>query len=91
MTAPAYARAARRIRQLATLALEPGGNVCTLPASPCNNVCRMGRAHSAESDWCLGCLRTLDEIAAWAMLDTAQQRTIWRDLLHRANRIESIG
>jgi hypothetical protein len=28
-------------------------------ASPCINVCRM------EGDVCMGCLRTLDEIARW--------------------------
>ena len=34
-------------------------------ASPCVNVCRM----HAGSGWCEGCLRTIDEIAAWSRLD----------------------
>jgi uncharacterized protein len=34
-------------------------------ASPCIKVCRMDEA----SGWCVGCLRTLDEIAFWSQLD----------------------
>ena len=36
-------------------------------ASPCINVCRM----DAESGLCVGCLRSLDEIAAWSGYDDA--------------------
>lgn len=53
-------------------------------ASPCINVCRM----DAATGWCEGCLRTLDEIAAWGVLDDdarreirdslAQRRVVWR-------------
>ncbi len=41
--------------------------------SPCINVCRM----DAASGWCEGCLRTLDEIAAWGGLDDAERRAVW--------------
>ncbi|WP_448659862.1 DUF1289 domain-containing protein [Sphingomonas sp. CJ99] len=41
-------------------------------ASPCINTCRLDR----ESGWCLGCLRTGDEIAAWPNADDAQRLTI---------------
>jgi predicted Fe-S protein YdhL (DUF1289 family) len=34
-------------------------------ASPCINVCQMDSA----SGLCLGCFRTLDEIAAWSRID----------------------
>jgi predicted Fe-S protein YdhL (DUF1289 family) len=34
-------------------------------ASPCIGVCRMDEA----TGWCAGCLRTLDEIATWTLLD----------------------
>ena len=37
--------------------------------SPCIDVCRM----DARSGWCEGCLRTLDEIAAWSTLDDARE------------------
>ena len=33
-------------------------------ASPCINVCVMDE----RSGWCRGCLRTIDEIAAWAAM-----------------------
>ena len=41
-------------------------------ASPCNSVCRMDVA----SGWCAGCLRTIDEIAAWASLDDDAKRAV---------------
>ncbi len=41
-------------------------------ASPCINVCRMDRA----SGLCTGCLRKLDEIAAWAAAGDADRRRI---------------
>jgi predicted Fe-S protein YdhL (DUF1289 family) len=43
------------------LELVPGGRVDDVP-SPCINVCRM----SAETGWCEGCFRTIDEIACWS-------------------------
>ena len=42
-------------------------------ASPCTNVCRMDPA----SGWCVGCRRSLDEIAAWSRMDDAQKRAVW--------------
>lgn len=47
-------------------------------ASPCINVCRMDVA----SGWCAGCLRTIDEIAAWARLDEDGRRAV-RDAIER--------
>ena len=38
--------------------------------SPCINVCRI----DAASGLCVGCARTLDEIAAWSSLDDAGKR-----------------
>ena len=46
----------------------------TAVASPCTSVCRM----DARTGWCEGCLRTLDEIAAWSKLDDADKRGVWR-------------
>jgi uncharacterized protein len=37
--------------------------------SPCNSVCRIDEC----SGWCLGCYRTLDEIAAWSVMTEAQK------------------
>ena len=47
--------------------------------SPCVNVCRMDEA----SGLCLGCLRTLDEIALWAVLDDGHKRAVWAALAQR--------
>ncbi len=41
--------------------------------SPCINVCRM----HAASGLCEGCLRTLDEIAAWGRLGDDAKRAVW--------------
>jgi len=43
-------------------------------ASPCTSVCRM----DARTGWCEGCLRTLDEIAAWSKLADADKRAVWQ-------------
>jgi predicted Fe-S protein YdhL (DUF1289 family) len=41
--------------------------------SPCISVCRM----HAASGLCEGCLRTIDEIAAWSTLDEDAKRSVW--------------
>jgi len=41
-------------------------------ASPCISICRMDEA----TGWCEGCLRTLDEIAVWSLLDDAERRGV---------------
>ena len=41
-------------------------------ASPCTNVCQI----DPRSGWCLGCARTIEEIAAWTTLTEADQRTV---------------
>jgi predicted Fe-S protein YdhL (DUF1289 family) len=44
--------------------------------SPCTSVCKIDPA----TGWCAGCLRTIDEIAAWGSLDNAAKRTVWKRL-----------
>jgi hypothetical protein len=52
-------------------------------ASPCIGVC----AIEPQSGWCQGCLRTIDEIAAWGALDQRSRREIWKRLpARRASR-----
>lgn len=41
-------------------------------ASPCINVCQM----DDRSGLCLGCLRTLDEIASWSQADDGRRLAI---------------
>ena len=56
--------------------LEAGGFV----PSPCISVCRM----DASSGLCEGCLRTLDEVASWAMASDEEKRAVWKLLVERA-------
>ena len=56
----------------------------TVPvASPCTSVCRMDEA----SGLCLGCARTLDEIASWSVLDDDARRAIVAALPARKARL----
>jgi uncharacterized protein len=55
----------------------------TVP-SPCINVCRIDDANGL----CVGCLRTLDEIAAWSVLSDGERRDVWARLALRATHIE---
>lgn len=48
--------------------------------SPCISVCRMEPA----TGLCKGCLRSLDEIAAWSGLDDEGKRAIWARIEARA-------
>lgn len=43
--------------------------------SPCVNICRMDAA-SSEGAICVGCFRTLDEIAQWSRADDSRKRAI---------------
>ena len=44
------------------------------PASPCIQVCR------PVGDTCLGCWRTLDEIARWSRMYATQREEVWQRL-----------
>lgn len=47
--------------------------------SPCISICRIDDA----SGWCEGCLRTIDEIAHWAVLDDDERRQVLAHLDQR--------
>lgn len=47
--------------------------------SPCIAICRIDSAKR----WCEGCLRTLDEIAAWGSLSNAGKRAVLLDVEQR--------
>jgi uncharacterized protein len=38
---------------------------------------------------CVGCLRTLDEIATWSVLSDDQRRDVWARLASRVAQVES--
>jgi uncharacterized protein len=52
--------------------------------SPCISVCRMDE----RSGWCEGCLRTIDEIAAWSTLSDGAKRSVWKQLGARRVQLE---
>lgn len=64
---------------LAVKAVAAQAQARNLP-SPCISVCRM----EVSTGLCKGCLRTLDEIAAWSTLDDVGKRTIWARIEVRA-------
>jgi predicted Fe-S protein YdhL (DUF1289 family) len=47
--------------------------------SPCNSVCRI----DALTGWCLGCNRTLEEIADWPMLNWREKQDLLENLRAR--------
>ena len=55
------------------------GLLSTRVASPCVGVCRI----DAATGLCIGCARTLDEIARWSTLDDAARRVVWEALAAR--------
>ena len=51
--------------------------------SPCVSVCVM----DATNGVCIGCLRTLDEIAAWSVLDADARRAVLAAIEERRIRL----
>jgi predicted Fe-S protein YdhL (DUF1289 family) len=49
------------------------------PPSPCNSICRI----DPVTGWCLGCKRTLGEIADWPMLSVREKRELLQRLPER--------
>ncbi len=52
-------------------------------ATPCVKICVV----DGESGLCMGCYRTLAEVAAWASLDDATRAAIIADLRTRPDRV----
>ena len=47
--------------------------------SPCVAVCQM----QADTAWCWGCRRTLNEIGQWSNLDNAGKHGVWQAIALR--------
>ncbi|WP_296815181.1 DUF1289 domain-containing protein [Brevundimonas sp.] len=54
-------------------------------ASPCVRVCIV----DGQSSLCLGCFRTLEEIASWSRLDDAARAAVMTELPKRRDRADS--
>jgi len=51
-----------------------------MPTSPCIDVCRLD-----SNDRCVGCGRTLDEIARWSRMSEDEQRAVLERLRRAAS------
>lgn len=58
-----------------------------LPKSPCINVCAM----DTDTGWCLGCGRTLGEIAEWPKATPDRLADIRSALPGRVDRLKAAG
>ncbi len=67
-----------RARALQVLAKDESEPV----PSPCQSICSM----DAKDGLCLGCLRTLQEIAQWSQASQVQRRQIWQQIQSRCSR-----
>jgi prolyl-tRNA editing enzyme YbaK/EbsC (Cys-tRNA(Pro) deacylase)/predicted Fe-S protein YdhL (DUF1289 family) len=71
------ARAMALLRaQAAMVACDPQAE----PPSPCLSVCCM----APDNGLCVGCLRTIDEIAHWSSLSVPQRHRVWQAIAQRA-------
>lgn len=52
--------------------------------SPCIGVCQLDK----EKQFCIGCFRTIQEIASWRELEPDLKRAILAELPHRQRRNE---
>lgn len=51
--------------------------------SPCVSLCKM----DMERRYCMGCLRTIEEIVAWGKADDDYKRAVWAELPQRRETI----
>jgi len=47
--------------------------------SPCVSICRI----DVDTGYCVGCCRTIDEIADWGSMADARKHGVWRELRRR--------
>lgn len=65
----------------------PDGNQSCVIKSPCINVCRV----EAAQDVCIGCYRTLAEIACWQQMSDAERDRVFEVLPARRRALGSRG
>ena len=76
MTLDPQTIANRRWRSVAETAPQAGEGQHV--PTPCQSVCIMH-----PTGWCEGCLRTIDEIAAWSRMDNPAKLAVWAQLPSR--------
>lgn len=48
--------------------------------SPCISICHL----DANTGWCVGCWRSMDEIMGWAQRSDSDKKTVWAAIAQRA-------
>ena len=66
-------------KRLAQRAEQVLGQALPHVPSPCVSVCVM----DPGTQWCVGCWRSLEEIAAWSRLPDEDQRQVWLRIQER--------
>ena len=66
--------------QRVALGAQPALSSDVVP-SPCISVCHM----SADTGWCEGCWRSLDEIGGWGQTSNESKRVVWSRIAQRIN------
>ena len=61
--------------------LSPSSDYAHIP-SPCVGVCRM----DAADRWCVGCLRSREEIGQWSQMTDRQKFVLWTRLTNERSR-----
>jgi len=57
--------------------MSEAANIIPSPVpSPCVSLCKM----DLERRYCMGCLRTIEEIVAWGKADDDFKRAVWAEL-----------
>jgi len=66
--------------------MTPIGTVPLPPLTPCIGVCRLDAV-----GLCVGCRRTMDEIARWGSLDDAERARLMDEVLPQRELPESVS
>ena len=62
---------------------EPTNPINSVP-SPCVSLCKM----DVERQYCMGCLRTIDEIIDWGGASEDHKRAVWAAIRRREAQID---
>lgn len=62
--------------------LRPVDTAVTSVASPCISVCQM----DPHTRLCVGCARTIEEIAGWSSYTRVEKLAVWQRIIERRER-----
>lgn len=59
--------------------IPPATSLAAPVPSPCVSLCKMDQ----DRQYCMGCMRTIEEIIAWSKADDDYKRAVWAKLPER--------